>query len=83
MASAGFRGVVSLAAALAVPTTLSSGEPFPGRDLIVFVTAGVIGVTLLVQAPLLRGWCAGPGWGRTTRSTTSASAPRSPPLAGL
>jgi Na+/H+ antiporter len=44
---AGFRGAVSLAAALAVPATLASGEPFPGRDLIVFVTAGVIAVTLL------------------------------------
>jgi len=53
MSAAGFRGAVSLAAALAVPHTLSSGEPFPDRDLIVFVTAGVIAVTLLVQAPLL------------------------------
>jgi Na+/H+ antiporter len=40
-AVAGFRGAVSLAAALAVPGTL------PGRDLIVFVTTGVIAVTLL------------------------------------
>jgi len=44
---AGFRGAVSLAAALAVPPTVGSGEAFPGRDLIVFVTAGVIAVTLL------------------------------------
>lgn len=41
-----FRGAVSLAAALAVPETVASGAPFPGRDLIVFVTAGVIAVTL-------------------------------------
>ena len=53
MAAAGFRGAVSLAAALAVPHTVSSGADFPARDLIVFVTAGVIAVTLLVQAPLL------------------------------
>ncbi|MDN3357271.1 Na+/H+ antiporter [Actinomadura sp. DC4] len=53
MAAAGFRGAVSLAAALSVPRTLDSGGAFPGRDLIVFVTAGVIAVTLLVQAPLL------------------------------
>ena len=53
MAMAGFRGAVSLAAALAVPQTLSNGSPFPGRDLIIFATAGVIGVTLLLQAPLL------------------------------
>jgi len=45
-APAGFRGAVSLAAALAVPQTLASGAPFPDRDLIVFVTAGVIAVTL-------------------------------------
>jgi CPA1 family monovalent cation:H+ antiporter len=54
MAVAGFRGAVSLALALAVPQTLNTGEPFPGRDLIVFVTAGVIVVTL-VQALLLPG----------------------------
>ena len=46
-AVAGFRGAVSLAIALAVPATTSSGAPFPGRDLIVFVTAGVVAVTLL------------------------------------
>ena len=53
MAAAGFRGAVSLAAALAVPHTLTAGGEFPDRDLIVFVTSGVIAVTLLVQAPLL------------------------------
>ncbi|HEY2220810.1 Na+/H+ antiporter [Actinomycetospora sp.] len=46
---AGFRGGVSLAAALAVPTVLVDGSPFPGRDLIIVVTFGVILVTLLVQ----------------------------------
>ena len=49
---AGFRGAVSLAAVLAVPQTLHSGRPFPDRDLIVFVAAGVIAVTL-AQALLL------------------------------
>jgi Na+/H+ antiporter len=51
-ATAGFRGAVSLAAALAVPRTVASGQPFPDRDTIVFVTAGVIAVTL-AQALLL------------------------------
>ncbi|MFG2000509.1 Na+/H+ antiporter [Spirillospora sp. NPDC048911] len=51
---AGFRGAVSMAAALAIPRALDSGVPFPDRDLIVFVTAGVIAVTLL-QALLLPG----------------------------
>lgn len=49
IAWAGFRGGVSLAAALAVPVTLEDGSPFPGRDLIVLVTFGVILVTLLAQ----------------------------------
>jgi len=51
-AVAGFRGAVSLAAALAVPKTLHSGAPFPDRDLIVVITCGVIVLTLL-QALLL------------------------------
>jgi CPA1 family monovalent cation:H+ antiporter len=46
---AGFRGAVSLAAALGVPETTGDGAPFPGRDVIVFVTGGVILATLLVQ----------------------------------
>lgn len=50
---AGFRGAVSLAIALSVPTTTASGEPVAGRDAVVFVTAGVIVLTLLVQGPLL------------------------------
>lgn len=49
----GFRGAVSLAAALAVPTTLENGSPFPGRDFIVFVTTGVIVVTLVGQGLVL------------------------------
>jgi monovalent cation:H+ antiporter, CPA1 family len=53
MSAAGFRGAVSMAAALAVPHTLPSGAEFPDRDLIIFVTAVVIAVTLLVQAPLM------------------------------
>src|SRR3954470_4857315 len=52
-AVAGFRGAVSLAIALSVPVTLHNGNPLPGRDAIVFVTTGVIVLTLLVQGPLL------------------------------
>jgi CPA1 family monovalent cation:H+ antiporter len=43
----GVRGAVSLAAALALPFALSSGEAFPYRDLILFVSFGVIIVTLV------------------------------------
>jgi Na+/H+ antiporter len=49
IAWSGFRGAVSLAAALAVPVTMADGAPFPGRDLIIVVTFGVILVTLLVH----------------------------------
>lgn len=49
----GFRGAVSLAAALAVPAALDNGHPFPNRDFIVFVTTGVIVVTLVVQGLIL------------------------------
>ena len=45
----GMRGVVSLAAALAIPKTLQNGEPFPYRNLILFVTFLVILLTLLIQ----------------------------------
>jgi CPA1 family monovalent cation:H+ antiporter len=49
-ASSGFRGAVSLAAALAVPEVTASGAPFPGRDRIVLITSGVVVASLVVQA---------------------------------
>jgi CPA1 family monovalent cation:H+ antiporter len=45
----GVRGVVSLAAALAIPLTVEGGAPFPQRDLILFATFGVIIITLVGQ----------------------------------
>lgn len=45
----GMRGVVSLAAALSIPLTLPTGEAFPHRNLILFVTFTVILFTLLIQ----------------------------------
>ena len=45
----GMRGIVSLAAALALPFTTESGAPFPGHDAILFVTFVVIFVTLVGQ----------------------------------
>jgi CPA1 family monovalent cation:H+ antiporter len=54
----GMRGVVSLAAALALPAKLADGTPFPQRNLIVFLTFCVIVVTLVLQGitlpPLIR-----------------------------
>jgi CPA1 family monovalent cation:H+ antiporter len=43
------RGVISLAAALALPLTTNAGAPFPRRDLILFLTFCVILATLVVQ----------------------------------
>jgi monovalent cation/hydrogen antiporter len=54
----GMRGVVSLAAAFALPVATAAGAPFPGRDLIVFLTFSVVVFTLVAQtltlAPLIR-----------------------------
>jgi CPA1 family monovalent cation:H+ antiporter len=49
----GIRGVVSLAAALGLPQMTAAGAPFPFRDLILFVTFGVIAVTLIGQGFVL------------------------------
>ena len=53
LAFTGVRGVVSLAAALAIPLATMSGEPFPERDLILFLTFVVILVTLVGQGLML------------------------------
>lgn len=56
---AGMRGALALALALALPTVTAAGIPFPGRDLIIFVTFGVILITLLLHGlslPLLIRW---------------------------
>jgi CPA1 family monovalent cation:H+ antiporter len=45
----GMRGVLSLATALAVPHTIASGAPFPGRATILFYAFCVIVVTLVLQ----------------------------------
>jgi monovalent cation/hydrogen antiporter len=46
---AGMRGVVSLALALAIPTRVEGGGPFPDRNLVVFLAFSVIVVTLVGQ----------------------------------
>jgi CPA1 family monovalent cation:H+ antiporter len=52
------RGVVSLAAALALPALVPGGSAFPQRNVIVFVTFSVIIATLVLQGatlpPLIR-----------------------------
>jgi monovalent cation/hydrogen antiporter len=46
---AGMRGVIALAAAIALPQTLADGSPFPQRNLIIFLAFSVILVTLVGQ----------------------------------
>ncbi len=53
LAFTGVRGIVSLAAALAIPLATASGAPFPNRDLIIILTFSVILVTLVVQGLML------------------------------
>jgi CPA1 family monovalent cation:H+ antiporter len=47
LAFTGVRGIVSLAAALAIPFTIADGSPFPDRDLILILTFSVLFVTLV------------------------------------
>ncbi len=46
---AGMRGVVSLAAAQAIPMELADGTPFPARDLILFFVSTLIFITVVGQ----------------------------------
>ncbi len=66
MSWCGMRGIVSLAAALALPQALVDGSPFPERDLIIFLTFVVIAVTLIIQGlslkPLIRRLRVGKDW---------------------
>jgi CPA1 family monovalent cation:H+ antiporter len=55
---AGIRGPVSLLAALGIPRTLDSGDPFPQRDVLLLITGLVVVATLTIQGltlgPLVR-----------------------------
>jgi monovalent cation/hydrogen antiporter len=57
---AGVRGAVTMAGVLSLPETLPNGAPLPGRDLAIFIAAGVILASLLVAVIslplLLQGW---------------------------
>jgi NhaP-type Na+/H+ or K+/H+ antiporter len=52
VAFTGVRVIVSLAAALAIPFATAAGNPFPDRDLILFLTFSVILVTLVDRGSL-------------------------------
>ncbi|MEF2968202.1 Na+/H+ antiporter [Paenibacillus sp. M1] len=49
----GVRGAVTLAAAFSIPYFLQDGSPFPERDLIIFLAAGVILISLIAASVLL------------------------------
>jgi len=51
---AGLRGADSLVIALSLPLAVATGAPFPGRDLILFLTFAIIFVTLVVQGLSLK-----------------------------
>ncbi|MBS1199228.1 MAG: Na+/H+ antiporter, partial [Proteobacteria bacterium] len=79
----GMRGIVSLAAALSLPTVLPNGQPFPARELIIFLSFFVIAATLVGQgltlAPLIRKLKLGADWSmveeqRHVRTAMSAAA---------
>ena len=56
---AGMRGIVSLAAALALPTAIATGAAFPQRGLVLFLAFCVIVATLVAQGltlPTLARW---------------------------
>lgn len=47
---AGIRGAVTLAGALSVPMLLGNGQPFPARDMLIFLATGTILFTLVIGA---------------------------------
>lgn len=49
----GVRGAVTLAGAFSIPLVLGDGSPFPQRDLIIALAAGVILVSLLIASIFL------------------------------
>ena len=49
IAWAGMRGVVTLAAAYALPLTMNNGQPLQGRDLVLLCAFAVVLATLLLQ----------------------------------
>lgn len=54
IAWSGMRGIVSLAAALALPIVMSNNQVFPNRDLIIFLTFCAIFATLVLQGLTFR-----------------------------
>jgi len=47
---AGVRGAITLAGILSLPLSLQDGSPFPARDLVIFLAAGVIICSLVIAS---------------------------------
>jgi Na+/H+ antiporter len=60
---AGVRGAVTLAGVLSLPVLALDGSPFPGRDVAIFLAAGVILLWLVIASvglpPIVRGLAVG------------------------
>jgi CPA1 family monovalent cation:H+ antiporter len=72
---AGLRGSVTMAAALSIPLVVGNGTPFPGRDLLIFLAATTILLTLLVNGltlPLFIRWLGVHGDGVAEREERAA-----------
>ncbi len=72
---AGIRGSVTMAAALSIPFMLDDGAPFPGRDLVIFLAATTIVLTLVLNAvtlPLFIRWFGIRGDGNAEREERAA-----------
>ncbi|PJO37751.1 Na+/H+ antiporter [Delftia acidovorans] len=67
---AGIRGAVTLAGALSVPMLLNNGQPFPGREMLIFLATGTILFTLVlgsIALPLILRRMPQPGESPTVR----------------
>ncbi|WP_292542314.1 Na+/H+ antiporter, partial [Mesorhizobium sp.] len=47
---AGVRGAITLAGILSLPLTMADGSPFPSRDVVIFLAAGVIICSLTIAS---------------------------------
>ncbi|MGC4023935.1 MAG: Na+/H+ antiporter [Mesorhizobium sp.] len=58
MAFAGVRGAITLAGILSLPLAMPDGSPFPARDLVIYIAAGVIICSMIIASlalpPLIR-----------------------------
>lgn len=50
MTLSGTKGAITLSIVLSIPYYLASGDPFPNRDMLIFLASGVIVCTLLISS---------------------------------